>query len=133
MRALMFSIALACAACGPGQTRPPAAALDEPATSASIIAAFTGAHPLARAQALEGEGRRADAEAAAREALAADPQLAGLCFERFTVGGAEIVLQPCAAMSAGKRERFVRERAQALSALPDVAYAEPNLIASSGA
>lgn len=128
MRRLLMLLAIACAACGAAD--PPApAAREVSAASSSIIVAFTADHPMARAQALEAEGRHAEAVAAAQAALASDPQLAGLCFDRFTVGGAEIVLGPCAPITGAAREAFVRERAHALAALPDVAYAEPNLVA----
>lgn len=64
-----------------------------------------------------------------RAAISADPTLAELCFDRFTVGGAEIVLQPCAPMAGEEGNAFVAERARALALLPSVVYAEPNLAA----
>ena len=124
LRALLASIVVACAACSDAAT--PAAAHD---AAPGILAAFSGTHPLARAQALEAEGRHAEAVAAAQTALADDPQLADLCFDRFTLGGAEIVLTPCAPISGAARTQFVRERSLALAAMPDVVYAEPNLVA----
>jgi hypothetical protein len=128
VRSLFALIMMACAACGPAD-RTASAANQAPRTASSLIVAFTGEHPLARAQALETEGRHAEAAAAAQAALASDPQLADLCFDRFTLGGAEIVLRPCAPLAGAARAQFVRDRAHALAALPGIAYAEPNLVA----
>jgi hypothetical protein len=128
VRPLFALMVMACAACGPAD-RAASVANQAPRTASSIIVAFTGEHPLARAQILESEGRHAQAAAAAQAALASDPQLAGLCFDRFTLGGAEIVLRPCAPLTGAAGEHFVRERAHALAALPSIAYAEPNLVA----
>lgn len=126
-RALWAALAILCAACGQAEAPVPAAA--QSAASPSIIAAFRKPHPLEEAQALEAQGRHDEAVARARAAIAADPAIADLCFDRFTVGGAEIVLRPCAQMPGEAGNVFVRERAQRLALLPDVAYAEPNLIA----
>lgn len=127
LRPFLAIVTLACAACGEPPPPLPAAAFD--ATSPSILVAFREPHPLARAQALEAQGRHGEAEALARTALAADPALADLCLDHFTVGGAEIVLTPCAPLTPLARNAFARERAQSLAAMPQVVYAEPNLVA----
>lgn len=77
---------------------------------------------------MEAQGRHDEAVARALAAIAADPAIADLCFDRFTVGGAEIVFRPCAPMRGEASKAFVRARARELALLPDVVYAEPNLV-----
>jgi hypothetical protein len=102
-----------------------AAPNDPPAT---FLVRFEDAHPLARAQALAAEGRDAAAQRAAERGVRNDRNLRGLCFDRFTVGGAEIVLKPCAPVPPEERADFRQGWAERLSAMPGVAYAEANVI-----
>jgi hypothetical protein len=88
-----------------------------------ILAAFERSHPMSEAQRLFAAGRRDEARALAARLLAERRDLRGLCFARFTLGGAEIVLgAPDPASAAQWAER--------LSAMDGVAYAETNLVAS---
>jgi hypothetical protein len=59
------------------------------------------------------------------------PAFAGLALDRVTYSS-ELVLTPVKAPAAGKALVTAREIAARLSAAPDVAYAEPNLIAKPG-
>jgi hypothetical protein len=123
----------ALAACAPESSEPlpPQTAAQAPAeqapSSASLLVRFQDPHPLARAQALEAAGRCPEAEQLARETLATRADLAGLCFERFTAGGAEIVLAACAPSSDG--QAFQQGWIVRLQAMEDVEYAEANVIA----
>jgi hypothetical protein len=124
----------ALAACAPESSEPlpPQTAAQAPAeqarpSSASLLVRFQDPHPLAHAQALEAAGRCPEAEQLARETLATRADLAGLCFERFTAGGAEIVLAACAPTSDG--QAFQQGWIVRLQAMEDVEYAEANVIA----
>ena len=79
-----------------------------PATTQNIsfIVRFQGNGPLGRAQALAGQGREAEARRAAQAALASQRSLSGLCLDRFTIGGAEMVLRPCGALPARQHAAF---------------------------
>ena len=102
------------------------AAPDDP--PATFLVRFAEDHPLARAQALAAEGRENAAQRAAERGVRTDRELRGLCFDRFTAGGAEIVLKPCAPVAPEDREDFRQEWAEKLSAMPGVDYAEANVI-----
>lgn len=124
----------ALAACAPESSEPlpPQSAAQAPAeqarpSSTSLLVRFQDPHPLARAQALEAAGRCPEAEQLARETLATRADLAGLCFERFTVGGAEIVLAACAPPPDGPA--FQQSWIARFRAMDDVEYAEANFIA----
>jgi hypothetical protein len=95
----------------------------------TFVVAFEEGHPLRRAQALEAQGRHAAAVRAANEALRAQRELRGLCYDRFTVGGAEIVLRLCTPPADAERAAVQRRWAARLAAMDGVAYAEPNVIA----
>jgi hypothetical protein len=95
-------------------------------SSPSLLVRFRDPHPLARAQALEAAGRCPEAAQLARETLATRADLTELCFERFTVGGAEIVLAACAPPADG--QAFQQAWVERLRAMDDVEYAEANVI-----
>jgi hypothetical protein len=119
-------------ACGRVDTAPPVQPKTEtqaqPAAEAatSFIVRFRAPHPLLRAQELEAAGRCQEAQQLARQTIAARPELAGLCFDRFTVGGAEIVLGACAPVADAAA--FQQTWAQRFAAMEGVEYAEPNVI-----
>lgn len=98
------------------------------AGSVSFIVRFAPDHPLARAQNLAAEGRMADAEREAERVVRRRRDLRGLCFDRFTVGGAEIVLRACDGVPAGEQEAFQRLWSERLQAMSGVEYAEANVI-----
>lgn len=105
-----------------------AAAADAPpdAEPISFLVRFEGDHPLARAQSLAAQGREAPARRAAEAALAQRRDLSGLCFDRFTVGGVEIVLRTCTPPPAFERDAERRRWLERLQAMPGIAYAEEN-------
>jgi len=92
----------------------------------SLLVRFEAPHPMARAQALEAEGRHAEAVESARQTIRTRRDLRGLCYDRFTNGGAEIVLRACSAVPHAQRARFQETWSQRLNAAAGVDYAEPN-------
>lgn len=93
----------------------------------SFIVRFQDPHPLARAQQIAGEGRIEEARRAAEAGLRGRADMRGLCFERFTLGGAEIVLVSCNSVS--NTDSFQRRWVGRLNAMRGVDYAEANAIA----
>jgi hypothetical protein len=83
--------------------------------------------PLSEAQALFAAGDASGAEAAARRAIEARANLRGLCFARFTLGGAEIVLAHCARVPDTQKKTVSQRWDRRLNAMSDVDYADPNL------
>jgi len=96
---------------------------------ASFIASFRPSHALGRAQALQNAGRHEEAERLVAVTIRDNPALRGFCFERFTLGGAEIVLNVCAPSPWDDPLITQRRWLQQLAATPGVAYAELNLVA----
>lgn len=95
----------------------------------TFLVRFVSDHPLGRAQTLHARRKPAEAERLARAALRQERDLRGLCFERFTLGGAEIVLAPCTAPAPHRlraTQAFWMER---FADMAGVEYAEPNRIA----
>jgi hypothetical protein len=103
---------------------------DAPAQNPDLefIVRFDDRHPLSRAQALYLQGKRAEAEAAARETLARRPEFSGLCFERFTFG-AELVFAHCAPVPRAQIQRTSDRWTRKLRAMKGVQYADANVVA----
>ncbi|MBL8551087.1 MAG: hypothetical protein JNJ73_13960 [Hyphomonadaceae bacterium] len=97
--------------------------------SLSFLIAFAPGHPLKAAQDLEAQGRHAQAVEAVRAALQANRDLRGLCYDRFTLGGAEIVLRLCTPAPASEAAAVQRRWTTRLAAMNGVQYAEPNVVA----
>lgn len=110
----------------PAQVYGPAAASNEPI---GFLVRFEGNGPLGRAQALAARGRSSQAQRAAEQALARQRAFRGLCFDRFTVGGAEMVLRSCAPVAAGQRAQLTATWLSRLRDMPAVAYADLNAAA----
>jgi len=110
----------------PGRTVAP----DRPAQNPNLefIVRFDDRHPMARAQGLYLQGKRDEADAAARATLPSRPELAGLCFERFTLG-AELVLAHCARVARAQVQRTSDRWERKLRAVKGVQYVDPNVIA----
>ncbi|MGE0829945.1 MAG: hypothetical protein AB7O04_11405 [Hyphomonadaceae bacterium] len=124
------AVMLALAACGPDaspeaarpQTQGAVQADGAQAQRPSFIVRFRPDHPMGEAQALEAAGQCEAARALAERTLRDRRELSGLCFNRFTAGGAEIVLDVCA--SAADSEDWLAR----LRAMEDVEYADGNMI-----
>lgn len=99
----------------------------EAAAPAEFIVRFRGSGPIARAMTRAGrDPARAQREVEAQ--LRRQSEFAGLCFGRFTAGGAEVVLRTCGdapAPAAVQREWLTR-----LRGMQAVDYADANLAAS---
>jgi hypothetical protein len=92
----------------------------------SLLVRFEAPHPMARAQALAAAGRFDEAAESARQTIRTRRDLRGLCYDRFTNGGAEVVLRACAPVPRAQRTRFQETWAQRLNSVEGVEYAEPN-------
>jgi len=107
---------------------PPAKLTATPArVTPTLLVRFEAPHPLARVQEIAAQGRVAEASRAAQATIRGRGDLRGLCFDRFTLGGTEIVLKACSAVADG--QAFQRRWSTRLNAMPGVDYAEPNAIA----
>lgn len=98
--------------------------------SPAFIVRFRGAGPIARAQARAARGDTALAQRQIEIQLARQSAFAGLCFDRFTAGGAEVVLRTCEAVPGGQ---FEAERARWLArlrAMRAVEYVDANVTAT---
>lgn len=94
----------------------------------SFLVSFRPSHALGRAQLLEGEGRHDEAAHLVSIALR-DQGLRGLCFEHFTLGGGEIVLNVCAP-DRWEEPLITQQRwLEQLGATPGILFAERNFTA----
>jgi hypothetical protein len=107
----------------------PAAAEPAPSSRPAFLVHFSTTHPLGRAQALASQGRDAEARALVERTLARRGELRGLCFQRFTLGGAEIVFTSCAPLTDAQSESFSARWSRRFQTMAGVDYAEPNLVA----
>jgi hypothetical protein len=141
--AMAAALLASVAACAP-TTAPPTTVLAEnahvgpraPDTSLepmSYLVNFRLSHPLGRAQALQNTGRYDDAQLLVAATMRDDAGLRGLCFERFTVGGSEIVLSVCSPSPWEERAVTQRRWLEQLGVTPGVAYVERNLAAQASA
>jgi len=96
------------------------------AAPVGFVVRFQGDGPIARAQAQAARGRLAEARAVIETQLRRQEALSGLCFDRFTVGAAEIVLRSCAPVAAGERRAYEARWLARLRAMRAVAYADAN-------
>lgn len=132
----LMALALWIAALGPETTRAQAAPRQtaEVAQSrtapASFLVRFRGNGPIARAQADAARGRINQAQTRIEAQLRRQRDFAGLCFERFTAGAAEVVLRTCAPVSAREHTAVERRWLSRLRAMRGVAYADANAVAA---
>jgi hypothetical protein len=96
----------------------------------SFIVRFRGSGPIARAQALAARGREADAARIIQAQLARQSAFSGLCFDRFTVGAAEVVIRSCSDVPASERAAFQTRWLARLNAMRAVEYADANAAAA---
>ena len=91
-----------------------------------FIVKFRGGGPIARAQVLAARGELAQAQRQVEVQLGRQTWAAGLCFDRFTVGGAEIVLRTCEAVAASERNAVQQSWGARLRAMRAVEYVDAN-------
>jgi hypothetical protein len=100
------------------------------ASHVGFIVRFRGEGPIARAQARAAGGQIAEAQRDVEVQLQRQASFAGLCFDRFTAGGAEIVLRTCDAVAASARADVEQVWLLRLQAMPGVEYADANATAT---
>lgn len=98
----------------------------------AFLVRFQGQGPIARAQRAAQRGRTAQAQREIEAQLARQTSLAGLCFDRFTVGAAEVVLHTCTAIVASERANVQQSWLARLQAMRAVAYVDANVTATPG-
>jgi hypothetical protein len=96
----------------------------------AFVVRFRGAGPIARAQAAAARGQTTSAQRQVETQLRRQTDFSGLCFDRFTVGGAEIVLRTCAAIVPSERGAMQQRWLERLRAMRAVEYADVNATAT---
>lgn len=134
--AALIAVALWIAALGPEAAPPPGAAAaravamaEAEAAPISFLIRFRGAGPIARAQREAARGRVTQAARRIEQELARQRDFAGLCFERFTAGAAEVVLATCEPVATRGHSAAAAEWLSRLRAMRAVAYADLNATA----
>ena len=96
------------------------------AASVGFIVRFRGTGPIARAQAQAARGQTAQAQRQVELQLRRQSAFAGLCFDRFTVGGAEMVLRTCEPVAASERAGVQQSWGARLRSMRAVEYVDVN-------
>lgn len=100
------------------------------AAPVAFLVRFQGSGPIANAQARAARGQTAAAQRTVETQLRRQGAFSGLCFDRFTVGAAEVVLRSCEPVSAGERASYQARWLARLQAMRAVAYADANATVS---
>jgi hypothetical protein len=131
---LVACIALALTAPEPARAQPTAPVLAQAPqpTPVAFLVRFRGEGPIARAQRDAARGRTSQAQAIIEAQLRRQAPFNGLCFDRFTVGAAEIVLRSCEPVAASDRAAYQQRWTARLDAMGSVEYVDPNATASTG-
>jgi hypothetical protein len=98
----------------------------------AFLVRFRGEGPIARSQAQAIRGQTGAAQREIEAQLRRQNAFAGLCFDRFTLGAAEVVLRTCDAIAASERVAVQARWLQRLQAMRAVAYADANTTATQG-
>jgi hypothetical protein len=96
------------------------------AAPVAFLVRFQGSGPIARAQARAARGQVQGAQRTVEAQLRRQSAFSGLCFDRFTVGAAEIVLRSCAPVAGHERAGYTARWLDRLQAMRAVAYADAN-------
>ena len=96
------------------------------AAPVGFIVRFRGGGPIARAQANAARGQTTQAQRQVEIQLARQTAFSGLCFDRFTVGGAEIVLRTCETIAASERAGVQQSWSARLRRMRAVEYVDAN-------
>lgn len=100
------------------------------AAPVAFLVRFQGAGPIASAQARASRGQTAAAQRTVEAQLRRQGAFSGLCFDRFTVGAAEVVLRSCEPVAAHERASYQASWLARLQAMRAVAYADANATVS---
>lgn len=95
-----------------------------------FLVRFQGGGPIARAQAQAERGRTAPAQAVIEAQLVRQSDFAGLCFDRFTSGAAEVVLRSCAPVAGAEQADYAGTWLARLRGMRAVVYADVNAVAA---
>ncbi len=95
-------------------------------SSVGFIVRFRGVGPIARAQAQAARGQTAQAQRQVELQLRRQTAFSGLCFDRFTVGGAEMVLRTCEPVAASERAAVQQSWGARLRGMRAVEYVDVN-------
>lgn len=98
----------------------------------AFIVRFQGEGPIARAQARAAGGQTQAAQRQVEIQLQRQSAFDGLCFDRFTVGGAEIVLRTCESIPGNERAGVQQRWLARLQAMRAVDYVDANANATQG-
>lgn len=98
----------------------------------SFLVRFRGVGPIARAQRAASQGETEAAQRQVEVQLGRQRDFAGLCFDRFTVGAAEVVLRTCEAIVPSERAAIQQEWLTRLRAMRAVEYVDANAPATQG-
>jgi hypothetical protein len=98
----------------------------------AFLVRFQGSGPIASAQARAQRGQTQAAQRTIETQLSRQVGLRGLCFDRFTVGAAEVVLRSCASVPANERAAFQQRWVARLQAMRAVDYVDANATVSPG-
>lgn len=113
------------------QTAPPVQfAQAAQAEHVGFVVRFRGEGPIARAQAMAARGDQQQAQRQIEAQLVRQTAFNGLCFDRFTVGAAEVVLRSCRPVAASDRAAYQDRWVRRLRAMRSIAYADVNAAAS---
>lgn len=96
----------------------------------AFLVRFQGGGPIARAQVRAQRGHTQSARRAIEAQLQRQAGLRGLCFDRFTVGAAEVVLRSCASVPANERAAFQQRWVARLQRMRAVDYVDANAAVS---
>jgi hypothetical protein len=125
-----ITLALSPAPAADAQTASPVLAQAPPqAASVAFLVRFRGDGPIANAQREAARGHLQRAQAIVETQLQRQAPFSGLCFDRFTVGGAEIVLRSCEPIAPEARDTYRQHWLRRLDAMGSVEYVDSNAIA----
>lgn len=117
----------------PAQAAPQVQSETRTAAPLSFVVRFRGGGPIARAQAAAERGSTEAPQHTIEAQLVRQTAFAGLCFDRFTAGAAEVVLRTCEPVAASEQAELSSRWLTRLRAMRAVAYADANATAAPNA
>ncbi len=127
---MAVALAFAWRAPAPASAQPPPELAQAQSGHVAFVVRFRGDGPIARAQVLAARGDEARAARQVEAQLQRQRALSGLCFDRFTLGGAEIVLRSCEPVPPSARQAYATRWLARLDAMRAVDYVDANAEAS---
>ena len=112
------------------QPQPAAQSAQTTPAPVAFIVRFRGTGPIARAQTQAARGQTAEAQRQVEAQLLRQTAFRGLCFDRFTVGGAEMVLRTCEPVAASERAGVQQRWGGRLRTMRAIEYVDVNATAA---